>query len=197
MSACTIAALAACAGSTTPPSRAAAPTPRSVGWSDEGVASWYGPRFHGRPTASGERFDMNAMTAAHRTLPFGTHIEVTNLTNGRTVTVRVNDRGPFAGNRILDLSRAAARELDMLGAGTARVRFTVVTEPVECFDVQVGAFRNAESADDLAASLRAVRQDVRVERGDDGISRVLLGPFDSRHVAAAERDEVDGVLRAC
>lgn len=140
---------------------------------------------------------MNAMTAAHRTLPFGTHIEVTNLANGRTVTVRVNDRGPFAGDRILDLSRAAARELGMLGAGTARVRLIVVTEPVECFDVQVGAFRRAESAKQLADRYRATGRDVRVERGNDGISRVLLGPFDSRQAAAAVRAEVDGVLRAC
>lgn len=139
---------------------------------------------------------MNAMTAAHRTLPFGTHVEVTNVANGKTTTVRINDRGPFVDNRVIDLSRAAARELDMLGAGTARVRITVVSEPVECFYVQVGAYRNTESAQNLADRYRATRDDVRVERSD-GISRVLLGPFDARDQAERERSEVNGLLRAC
>ena len=94
------------------------------GYVEEGMASWYGEKFHGRPTASGERYDMHGLSAAHRTLPLHTWVEVTNLENGRALVIRVNDRGPFArtGERILDLSYGAARELDVVAAGTARVR---------------------------------------------------------------------------
>lgn len=88
----------------------------------EGIASYYAHDFHGRKTASGEIFNMHAMTAAHREYPFGTRLRVTNLDNGNVVEVVVNDRGPFAKNRILDLSLAAARKLDMIRSGTARVR---------------------------------------------------------------------------
>ena len=97
-----------------------------LGYVEEGVASWYGPGFHGRRTASGEVFDMYAYTAAHRTLPFGSVVRVTRLDTGARVTVRINDRGPFKKNRILDLSYAAARELDLVRTGTARVRIEVV-----------------------------------------------------------------------
>lgn len=88
----------------------------------EGVASWYGPGFAGRLTANGEIFDPGEMTAAHRTLPFDTHLRVTNLSNGRSVIVRINDRGPFTGGRIIDLSQAAAASIGMIGSGTAKVR---------------------------------------------------------------------------
>ena len=94
----------------------------SEGYEAEGVASWYGREFHGRSTSSGEPYDMYAMTAAHRTLPLPTYLEVVNLDNGRRVVVRVNDRGPFHDGRLLDVSYAAAWKLGMLGAGTARVR---------------------------------------------------------------------------
>jgi rare lipoprotein A len=90
------------------------------------MASWYGEPFHGRRTASGEVYDMEAMTCAHRTLPFGARIRVENLDNGRSTTLTVNDRGPFVEGRIVDVSRRGARELGMLGPGTARVRITVV-----------------------------------------------------------------------
>jgi rare lipoprotein A len=93
------------------------------------VASWYGHPFHGRTTASGETYDMEAMTAAHRTLPFGTVVQVDNLDNGQRTRVRINDRGPFVRGRIIDLSRRAARELDMVGAGIARVRITILEAP--------------------------------------------------------------------
>ncbi|WP_133774637.1 septal ring lytic transglycosylase RlpA family protein [Enterovirga rhinocerotis] len=86
-----------------------------------GVASWYGPRFHGRKTASGERFNQNDMTAAHRTLPFGTRVKVVDETTGRSVVVRINDRGPFAHGRVIDLSKAASEALGMGGRGVARV----------------------------------------------------------------------------
>ena len=87
-----------------------------------GVASWYGPGFHGRRTASGERFDQNDLTAAHRRLPLGSEVKVTNLENGRSITVEINDRGPYAKGRVLDLSKAAARELGMVENGVAKVR---------------------------------------------------------------------------
>lgn len=93
-----------------------------TGRATTGEASYYAARFDGRPTAKGERFDNAKLTAAHRTLPFGTKLRVTNLSNGRSVVVRVNDRGPFARGRIIDLSQAAARKLDMIRAGVARVR---------------------------------------------------------------------------
>lgn len=88
---------------------------------ERGAASWYGPGFHGRLTASGERYDMNAFTAAHRTLPFGTMVRVHSLVNGREVDLRITDRGPFSRNRIIDVSRAAAAELGMLGLGFKEV----------------------------------------------------------------------------
>ena len=92
----------------------------------EGLVSWYGERFHERPTASGELFDVNAMTMAHPTLPFGTRVKVTNLRNGRSVVLRVNDRGPFVGQRIADLSQAAASYLGMLRRGIAHARLEVL-----------------------------------------------------------------------
>jgi rare lipoprotein A len=101
----------------------------STGYHEEGLASWYGADFQGRRTSSGEAYDMNLLTAAHRSLPLQTWVEVTNLGNGRTVVVRVNDRGPFHADRIIDLSMAAARELGYVEAGTARVRVRAL-EPV-------------------------------------------------------------------
>lgn len=91
-----------------------------------GIASWYGPGFHGARTANGERFDQNALTAAHRTLPFGTRVRVTNLQNGRSVVVRINDRGPFTGGREIDLSRGAAAAIGLIGAGVGSVRIDVL-----------------------------------------------------------------------
>jgi rare lipoprotein A len=109
--------LASCAAS---PSRG---TTRGGGAASEsGVASYYAHKYHGRTTASGEQFDMNDMTAAHKTLPFGTRVRVTNVSNGKSVTVRINDRGPFVKGRVIDLSLAAAKKLDMVNAGLAQVR---------------------------------------------------------------------------
>jgi rare lipoprotein A len=99
---------------------------QAMGTVEEGLASWYGERFHDRPTASGERFDAEAMTMAHPSLPFGTRVKVTNLRNGRSVVLRVNDRGPYSGRRIADLSQAAAADLGMMRRGVARVRLEVV-----------------------------------------------------------------------
>ena len=100
-----------------------APVARAIG---SGTASYYGAKFQGRRTASGEKFDMHAMTAAHRTLPFGTLVEVTNPRNGKSVTVRINDRGPFHGNRILDVSRAAATELGLIQRGSGTVELALL-----------------------------------------------------------------------
>jgi rare lipoprotein A len=99
---------------------------RGIQTVQEGVVSWYGAQFHDRPTASGERFDSGAMTMAHPSLPFGTMVRVTNLRNGRSVVVRVNDRGPFVGKRIADLSQAAASEIGMMRRGVARARIEVL-----------------------------------------------------------------------
>jgi rare lipoprotein A len=103
-----------------------APVVSSNSWTQTGIASWYGEPFHGRTTASGETYDMEELTCAHKTLPFGTRLRVENLDNGRSITLRVTDRGPFVGGRIVDVSRKAARELEMIGPGTARVRITVL-----------------------------------------------------------------------
>lgn len=100
-----------------------------VGQTETGVASWYGPGFHGKKTSSGEVYDMHCLTAAHKTLPLNTIVKVTNLKTEREVTVRVNDRGPFVDDRIIDLSLAAAKNVGMIGDGTAPVRVTVVGEP--------------------------------------------------------------------
>ncbi len=155
------------------------------GYAEEGIASWYGTKFHGRRTSSGEPYDMFAMTAAHRSLPLPTFVEVTNLENGRTVVVRVNDRGPFVGNRIIDLSYAAAVRLGMERQGTARVKVRAITpgreaaapvvarasEPVATpaangvsnglaeasrYYLQVGAFQSRDNADTLRRRLESL-----------------------------------------
>jgi rare lipoprotein A len=105
----------------------------------EGLASYYGPGLHGRPTASGEKFNQNALTAAHRTLRFGTCVRVVNMENGRSVKVRVNDRGPFKEERVIDVSLAAARELDMVKKGLARVRLYRCEDEASAFSTPHGA----------------------------------------------------------
>lgn len=102
------------------------PTTAVAGQTFRGIASYYADKFHGRKTSSGELFDMNGFTAAHRTLPFGTEVKVTNLKNGKSVIVKINDRGPFKEERIIDLSRAAAESIDMLDDGTAEVEIKVL-----------------------------------------------------------------------
>lgn len=138
---------------------------------ERGLASWYGDEFHGRPTASGEIFDMHRPSAAHRTLPFGTVVRVTNLDNGRTIDVRINDRGPFVRGRILDLSKAAAARLDMVRAGVARVELWIVDSPTErdavrraetAYLVQAGAFLEPSRARTLAQGLRRLDSRFRV-----------------------------------
>ena len=200
--------LTACASHPAPP-----PTSVETGWQQEGEASWYGPGFHGRQTASGEVYDMEAMTAAHRELPFGSRIHVVNLDNGLETWVRINDRGPFARGRVLDLSRAAARKLDMLGSGTARVRLEVldgvaaatpvraaaapVAIPGTCTLVQVGAFAEHRNAAELTRRLEARGEPVRQVRGSDGLVRVLVGPYSTEGETRRMLERFDGNLRPC
>ena len=122
------------------------------------MASWYGEPFNGHRTSNGEIYDMYQFTAAHRTLPFGAVLHVTNLSNGKQTEVRINDRGPFVANRVIDLSLSAARAIDMVGPGTAQVRLEMVSGPnpyVGFFGVQVGAFLVKENADNLRDRLAA------------------------------------------
>lgn len=121
--------LAAACASRSPSRPVVSPAaPPAPGWTEEGIASWYGGRdgFEGKPTASGEIYDSSLLTAAHRELPLGTIVDVTNLDNGKTVRVRINDRGPFVAGRVIDLSRAAARRIGLIGPGTGMVRMEVV-----------------------------------------------------------------------
>jgi len=188
----------------------------SVGYWERGVASWYGPGFHKVRTSTGESYDMYAMTAAHKTLPLPAYVQVTNLQNGRSVILRVNDRGPFVGNRIIDLSYTAAAKLDMLRNGTAMVEVRTIdpsappaaTAPnapaaggaaaavSSALFVQAGAFADPANAERLAEKLRGGSYGKIVVR-DDRIAgrrmyRVRIGPvpdvagFD-RVVAALER----------
>jgi rare lipoprotein A len=146
--------------------------PRTVrGGVEIGVASWYGQEFHGRPTSSREVFDMNDMTAAHKTLPFGTYLMVTNLDNDRSAVVRVNDRGPFVRGRVLDLSYAAARVLGVVGPGTARVRLETLRgfkapegSERSSIWIQVGAFSVQENAYAIKRRLDRTFRGVAVSR---------------------------------
>ena len=133
------------------------------------MASWYGVPFNGRRAADGEIFDMNTLVAAHRTLPFGSILRVTNLNNGRDVEVRVIDRGPFVGDRILDLARAAAVSLDMIGTGTAPVRIELLSGPSPTsgeFTVQIGAFADRNNAEQLRERLLARYQPIFIQDYD-------------------------------
>jgi rare lipoprotein A len=159
--------------------RAAVPPP--VNGVEVGMASWYGHPYHGRAAASGEIYDMEQFTAAHRTLPFGTLVRVVNLANEKSVDVRINDRGPFAGDRIIDLSRAAARAIDLIGPGTARVRLEVMQAPAMAtpgyFAVQVGAFQYRANAERLRAKMetRYGSAHLVLRPGDPALWRVLVG----------------------
>lgn len=136
-----------------PPKHGAMPaTPRPAGYIEEGNASWYGNPFNGRRASNGETYDMNKLTAAHRTLPFDTMVRVTNLSNGKTTTVRITDRGPFVENRIIDLSFAAAKEIESVGPGIVPVRLEVlgnVDVNAGFFTVQIGAFHDRGNAERL------------------------------------------------
>jgi rare lipoprotein A len=153
----------------------------AAGYYATGLASWYGRKFHGRLTSSGEPFDMFELTAAHRSLPIPTYVRVTNLDNGRHTIVRVNDRGPFHDDRIIDLSYAAAVKLDFHHHGTARVRVEVL-EQVPKFVLQAGAFQDLTAADRLKHSLTQLTGEPAyvVKVADDALYRVRLGPVEGR-----------------
>src|SRR5260370_119719 len=159
-----------------------------------GIASWYGQAFQGRPTASGELFDMEKMTAAHRTLPLGTKVRVQNLVNEKVVEVRINDRGPFVGERIIDLSRAAAQAISM--PGIANVRLEVLSMPqtrgADVFAVQLGAFAGRSEAEPLLAEMKKRYGAAQlVFRDGDQTWRVLVGmePTPERAAALAQQLE--------
>lgn len=176
-------------------------TPQTVRgtYSEEGLASWYGRRFHGRKTASGEAYDMYAMTAAHPTLPIPSYARVTSLGNGKSVVVRINDRGPFHSNRIIDLSYTAAHKLGFLGRGSSRVRVESIDPTVnempgnvagDNLFLQVGAFGQIENARKL---LERVQRELALgmERARvvlaGTLHRVLIGPYASEDAARADR----------
>jgi len=151
-----------------------------LGHTETGVASWYGHPYHGRAAANGEIYDMEKMTAAHRTMPFNTWVRVYDLDNGKATEVRIIDRGPFVGDRIIDLSHAAARELAMVGPGTARVRIEVIRAPegapTATYAVQVGAFQDRANADRVLAEMSRFGTARLVPRpGDPPVWRVLVG----------------------
>ncbi len=181
--------------------------PSSQGYVERGIASWYGTKFHGRSTSSGESYDMYAMTAAHKSLPLPTYVQVTNLRNGRTAVVKVNDRGPFHDNRLIDLSYAAATKLGILGEGTGLVEVRALdpgTVPTETRQtaaapanpvlpvshpgapglfIQVGAFSSRYNATQLSQRLtHSLGEKVRIQQIDNrgqALFRVQIGPLAS------------------
>ncbi len=181
------------------PARVAQQLPPASGWVEEGVASWYGGRdgFEGKPTASGEIYDSSRLTAAHRELPLGSIVDVTNLDNGKTVRVRINDRGPFIAGRVIDLSRAAAREIELLGPGVGPVRLNVVSSgvvqdvvsPSGRWAVQIGSFADRLRAERHAERVRGTGRRVFLEPFR-GLSRVKVGPFDGRRDAERELESL-------
>jgi len=167
----------------------------AAGYHEKGIASWYGSKFQGRRTSSGEPYDMHKATAAHKSLPLPTYAEVTNLENGKKVIVKINDRGPFHDNRIIDLSYGAAVKIGMTGTGTARVEVRAITfdqttamqASVKAGDgafLQAGAFHSRKSAEQLADALeRDHLEPVSVHRVD-GLYKVWMGPY--RHDSELE-----------
>ena len=156
---------------------------------EEGVASWYGIPFHGHRTSDGEIYDMHQFSAAHRTLPFGSVVRVTNLRNGKWTEVRINDRGPFVANRVIDLSLAAAQAIELVGTGTAPVRLELLAGPnsaVGLFGVQVGAFQVEENAERLRDRLAARYSPINVVEYDspNGVFyRVRVGRLSTEEAA--------------
>ncbi len=165
-----------------------------------GMASWYGPGFHGKKTANGEVYDMDDLTAAHRTLPFNTRVRVLNKMNGKQVDVRINDRGPYVGDRIIDLSRSAARAIDMIGPGVAEVELFLLTEgdrPVsgratnqESFTVQIASFDSYDKAQQEARKIRGAEV-IRVTVNGRDFYRVYYGSYPTMADAGKGMNEVN------
>jgi rare lipoprotein A len=174
-----------------------------VGFVERGVASWYGPGFHGNKTANGERYDMHQLTAAHRTLPLGSIAVVRSMSTGRKVTVRINDRGPFARGRVLDLSFAGAQALGMTGAGTDQIELRVVgyqgrTADMGVLRVQVGSFSDQQNALNLLERANHIYSGGRVQVVDlpEGKRyRVQVGQFSTEAQAEAAASRLESSLR--
>ena len=155
------------------------------------MASWYGHPYHGRPAADGEIYDMETLVAAHRTLPFQTYVRVRNVRNDKTVDVRIIDRGPFVGGRIIDLSHAAAKQIELLGPGVAEVELTILGTPQNpepaLFAVQVGAFRDRANADRAEQNMIAAYGSAKavLRQGDPPMWRILAGREPSQEAAEA------------
>ena len=171
----------------------------SRNYEEKGIASWYGTQFHRHHTSSGERYNMLAMTAAHKTLPLPTYVQVTNLKNGKQVIVKVNDRGPFEANRIIDLSYVAAKKLGMLGHGTAYVDVKAIdpdtfNRPIEIPQIQttnwylqVGAFQDKSHAESLKRRLLALQSEVVSIHLAKHLYHVQIGPMRNDRVATRIR----------
>lgn len=168
---------------------------------EEGIASWYGKDFHGKQTANGERYDMYGMTAAHKLLPFGTMVRVTNKNNGKSIVVRINDRGPFVDNRVIDLTHTGAKELDMLAAGTAPVIVETVGQVKGLHDgklegqfyIQVGAFGVEANAANLVQELRNRGYRARaVFASAINFWRVQVGPYNDLAKAESASEDLKG-----
>ena len=181
------------------------PLQSARGFIEEGIASWYGPGFHGKRTANGETYDMHAMTAAHTILPLGTIVRVTNKSNGRSLVLRINDRGPFVNDRVIDLSRAAADKLDIVAKGTAPVRIVAISDLPQTasaaakadnqlpklnsgkdgrFFLQVGSFPQQDDAQEMARQLENLGYKGRYFYAENVKRwRVQLGPVASRDMA--------------
>lgn len=167
---------------------------------EEGVASWYGPNFHGKLTANGEKYDMDGLTAAHRTLPFNTVLRVKNLDNGESVQVRINDRGPYAKDRIIDLSRKAARQIDMIGSGTANVELILlegnlddsrITDlKVPTYTVQLASFKEEGKAFSHSQKIRGSRVET-IRTGDQTVYRVYFGIYVNEEEAREKQKELE------
>jgi rare lipoprotein A len=173
-----------------PGSKRNKPAPAPAGYIEEGNASWYGVPFHGRRASNGEVYDMYKLTAAHRTLPFETMVRVTNLNNGKSTVVRITDRGPFVDNRIIDLSLAAAREVDSVGPGVVPVSVEVLSPGIDptsgFFTVQVGAFRDRANAERLHDRLSVTYSPIFIQQYDspDGVFyRVRVGRISGEDAA--------------
>lgn len=166
---------------------------------EQGVASWYGPNFHGKLTANGETYNMYDLTAAHRTLPFNTVLRVINQDNGEAVVVRVNDRGPFAKNRIIDLSKKAAEEIDMIGNGTAPVQLVLLEGDLEnsrttnlkvaTYTVQLGSFEERNGAVQLTEKIRGSRIE-EIALNDTTVYRVYYGIYTDKDRASQTQQEL-------
>jgi rare lipoprotein A len=157
---------------------------------ENGIASWYGHPYHGRAAANGEIYDMEKLTAAHRTLPFGTWVRVTNLGNNKSVDVRITDRGPFVDGRVIDLSHRAAELIDMVGPGIAQVHLDILSAPAlpasaNWFAVQAGAFADKDRAERLRGSLEREYGTARLvyRAGTPSLWRVLVGTVPTEQAA--------------